>query len=123
MSFTKFNSVAKSPSSTFPTSLNVSLTSNEVVLDSTTGTVQALLFDSRTGVSASFESISGANGANTFTGRVDRAYHGATFAVYYSDRSSSLFTCNTAAVTQSLTANNYDAQGPEFLRLKNLGII
>jgi len=123
MAFQEFDSIVKDPNSTFPVNLNVSLTANEVVLDTTTGTAQALLFDARTGVSASFESISGASGSNTFTGRVDRAYHGATFAVYYSDRSSSLFTCNTAAATQSLTANSYDAQGPEFLRLKNLGII
>jgi len=42
---------------------------------------------------------------------VDPVYHGSTFAVIYSDRTSSLFTANTAGgstVAQSLTANGSD---------------
>lgn len=123
MSFQNFDSVVKNPNNTFPISLNLSLTSNNVVLDSTTGTVEALLFTARTTTTGLLCSISGANNGSNFTCRVDRAYHGDTFAVYYSDRSSSLFTCNTASVTQSLTPNSFNAQGPEFLRLNNLGYI
>lgn len=70
-----------------------------------------------------YVTISGDTGSGTFNARVDQAYHGSTITVYNNDRSSSIFTCNTATVTQSLTTNGYNSQGTEFTRLKNLGII
>ena len=73
-----------------------------------------------------------ASGNNTFatlsaaTGtilRVNTAHNGATFAVIYTDGSSSLFTCVTGAGTtaQSLTANGFDTTYPEIRRLVVLG--
>jgi len=55
------------------------------------------------------------------TFRVDRAYNGATFAVIYTDSSSTIFTCVTSTVAQSLTANNYDSVTPNIRRLVQLG--
>lgn len=55
------------------------------------------------------------------TFRVDRAHNGATFAVLYTDGSSTLFTCVTGTAAQSLTSNNFDTTYPEIRRLFVLG--
>lgn len=55
------------------------------------------------------------------TFRVDRAYNGSTFAVIYTDGTSTLFTCVTGTAAQSLTANGYDSVTPETRRLCVLG--
>jgi hypothetical protein len=67
-----------------------------------------------------FSTLSAATGT---TLRVDRAYNGTTFAVIYTDNTSSLFTCVTGAGTtsQSLTSNGYDTVTPEIRRLVVLG--
>jgi len=74
-----------------------------------------------------------ASGTNNFvtlsaskgtTFRVDRAHNGATFAVLYTDGSSTLFTCVTSygvATAQSLIANGFDTTYPEIRRLFVLG--
>jgi hypothetical protein len=55
------------------------------------------------------------------TFRVDRAYNGSTFAVIYTDNTSTLFTCVTSTSAQSLTANNFDSVTPDIRRLVVLG--
>ena len=68
-----------------------------------------------------FVTLSAATGT---TFRVDRAYNASTFAVVYTDGSSSIFTCSTAVaspVGQSLTANGFDSVIPEARRLWLLG--
>lgn len=65
-----------------------------------------------------FAAMSAATGT---TLRVDRAYSGSTFAVIYTDNTSSLFTCVTSTSAQSLTANNYDSVTPNIRRLVALG--
>jgi len=66
----------------------------------------------------SFVTLSAATGT---TFRVDRAHNGATFAVIYTDDSSTLFTCNTGTTAQSLTANGFDTTTPEIRREVLLG--
>lgn len=68
----------------------------------------------------SFATLSAATGT---TLRVDRAHNGATFAVIYTDDSSTLFTCVTGVTTtaQSLTANGFDTTTPEIRREVYLG--
>jgi hypothetical protein len=62
--------------------------------------------------------------ANTGTSfRVDRAYNGQTFAVIYTDGSSTLFTCVTGTTVQSLTSNGFDTTFPETRRKYLLGYI
>lgn len=56
--------------------------------------------------------------------RVDSAYQGVQFAVIYRDRTSSIFTANTAVVVpngQSLTFNGTESGYPNLRRLVNLG--
>lgn len=65
-----------------------------------------------------FAALSAATGT---TLRVDRAYSGSTFAVIYTDSSSTIFTCVTSTSAQSLTANNYDSVTPDIRRLVALG--
>jgi len=53
----------------------------------------------------------------------DRAYHGVQFAVIYRDRSSTLFTCNTATFNQTLVNNDYMTVTPNLRRLVSLGYV
>lgn len=85
--------------------------------------VRGIAFNSLTSPASGtgiFATLSAATG-NTL--RVDRAYRGSTFAVIYTDGSSTLFTCVTGAGTtsQSLTANGFDSVTPETRRLVQLG--
>jgi len=59
----------------------------------------------------------------SFTAKVDRAYNASAFAVIASNRSSTLFTCNTAVATQSLTANGFNTVTGETRRLASLGYL
>lgn len=72
------------------------------------------------GASGPFATLSAATGT---TLRVNTAHNGATFAVIYTDDSSTLFTCVTGATTtaQSLTANGFDTTTPEIRREVYLG--
>jgi len=67
-----------------------------------------------------FATLSAATGT---TFRVDRAYNGQTFAVIYTDNTSTLFTCVTGTAVQSLTANGFDTVIPETRRKYLLGYI
>ena len=58
--------------------------------------------------------------------RVDSAYQGVQFAVIYKNRTSSLFTANTAVVVpngQTLTDNGTETSYPNLRRLVNLGYL
>lgn len=83
--------------------------------------VQGLAFNTLTSPASGtgiFVTLSAALGT---TFRVDRAYNNATFAVIYTDESSSIFTCLTGTTQQSLTANGFDTSYPEVKRLWHLG--
>jgi len=67
-----------------------------------------------------FATLSAATGT---TFRVDRAYDKQTFAVIYTDGTSTLFTCVTGTTAQSLTANGFDTVIPETRRKYLLGYI
>lgn len=47
--------------------------------------------------------------------RVSRKYNGSQFALYFTDRSSTLFTVNTATALQTVvvSANGFDNRGPD----------
>jgi len=46
--------------------------------------------------------------------RVSKKYHGSKFALYFTDRSSTLFDVNTASTVQSiLSSNGFDNRGPD----------
>lgn len=69
---------------------------------------------------------SGVVGANSIRLRIDSAYDGARFAIIYKNRTSSLFTCNSAIVApalQTLTDNGAESVSPNIRRLAHLGYI
>jgi hypothetical protein len=72
------------------------------------------------GAAGAFATLSAATGT---TLRVNSAYNGSTFAVIYTDNSSTLFTCvtGTGTTAQTLTANGFDSVTPEVRRLFVLG--
>lgn len=106
------NTVAN-PNATFPTSLNLSLTSKSVALDIIGNNVKALLFaDATKTLTGILESLT----VNGCSFRVDRAYDGVQFAVLSADGSSSLFTCATGTASQTSTFNGFDTVGSEKLR-------
>ncbi len=47
--------------------------------------------------------------------RVEKRYHGSQFALYFTDRSSTLFTVNTGTTLQTVVAanNGFDNRGPD----------
>lgn len=95
-------------------------TNNEVILNTTTGFVSSfgtkvvtgILYNSITSASANV-TLSAGSGISF---QVNRAHHGQTFALYFSDRTTSLFTVNTGygvSTIQILTSGNgYDNRGP-----------
>lgn len=84
--------------------------------------VLGVAFNSLNGTATtSYQNLSVATGTVI---RVDRAHNGATFALLFTNHSSSLFTCVTASgmgTVQSLTANGFDTSYPEIRRLVTLG--
>jgi hypothetical protein len=86
--------------------------------------VRGLAFNALTspasGTGAWSVTLSAATGT---TFRVDRAYNGQTFAVIYTDNTSTLFTVVTGTAAQSLTANGFDTVIPETRRKYLLGYI
>lgn len=93
---------------------SLSGSNNQVILNSsgTYGgkTVAGLLYNEINGLSTGMVSLSVVSG---ITFRVDTKYHGSTFALYFTDRSSTLFTVNTAAANQNVTsAVTFDNRGP-----------
>jgi hypothetical protein len=86
--------------------------------------VRGIAFNALTSPASGTNSFATLSAATGTTLRVDRAYNGRTFAVIYTDGSSSLFTCVTGVsgtVAQSLTANGFDTTYPEIRRLFVLG--
>lgn len=86
--------------------------------------IYGVAFNSLTGANtAAFQNLSVATGTVI---NVDRAHNGKTFAVLFTDHSSSLFTCLTASgmgTVQSLTVNGFDTSYPEIRRLVTLGYL
>jgi hypothetical protein len=95
-------------------------TNNEVILNTTNGFVSSfgtkvvtgILYNSITSASANV-TLSAGSGISF---RVNRVHNGQTFALYFSDRTTSLFTVNTAygvSTIQILTSGNgYEHRGP-----------
>jgi len=85
--------------------------------------VRGIAFNALTSPASGTNSFATLSAATGTTLRVDRAYNGRTFAVIYTDGSSTLFTCVTGATTtaQSLTSNGFDTTYPETRRLFVLG--
>jgi hypothetical protein len=84
-------------------------------------TLVGILFNSIAGTSTATTTLSVSNNVQF---KVHPLYHGSTFAMYFSDRSTTLFTVNTATALQTgLTTNGFTARGPEELRKRLLGYI
>ena len=85
--------------------------------------VRGIAFNALTSPASGTNAFATLSAATGTTLRVDRAHNGATFAVIYTDGSSTLFTCVTGASTtaQSLTSNGFDTTYPEIRRLFVLG--
>jgi len=111
-----FDFEVSNPLATNPNSLNASLTSNSVTVDTFGTNANALLFEPATtllnGVLVSLT-------VNGTTLRVDTAYHGSLFAIA-SGRETSVFTVNSGSAAQTATYNGFDSVGPEDRRLWNL---
>lgn len=119
-----FSSTGLNPA---PLTFSLSAASNSVVLD-TVGTVSGktvsgIVFNGTTITSANsaLATLSAYNGTSF---KVARAYHGAQFAIIYTDRTSSLFTVNTGTSVQTLgTATTNEITYPELRRLWTLEYI
>ena len=75
-------------------------------------TVAGLLYNELSaGGATTMASLSVATGVSF---RVEKRYHGSQFALYFTDRSSTLFTVNTATTLQTVvvSANGFDNRGP-----------
>jgi hypothetical protein len=93
---------------------SLSGSNNQVILNSggTYGgkTIAGLLYNEISGLSTSMVSLSVVSG---ITFKVDTKYHGSTFALYFADRSSTLFTVNTAVANHYVTSDvTFDNRGP-----------
>lgn len=125
-----FSNIVMVASSQNPQSLVLSLSSpNNSVVSTTTSVVT---FSGKTVTGILFNEIAGAATASvTLTAaagvvfKVAPAYHGATFALYTSDRRTTTFTVNTALSTAQVTAAVWtaDNRGPVERRLHLLGYI
>jgi hypothetical protein len=73
----------------------------------------AILFNEIGGASTNLVTLSVARNIQF---RVSESYHGQIFALQYSDKSSSLFTVNTASALQTLTGTTFDVRGPNEIR-------
>jgi hypothetical protein len=109
-----FDVTSESPQQIGP---SLSGVSNSVILTQPTSAstysgkkVSGILYDYVAGASTASVSLSVVSGI-TFS--VSPLYHGQTFALYFTDRSSTLFTVNTATATQTVTgAITFDNRGP-----------
>lgn len=108
-----------------PSVLGYTLSSNgfKVSMDTLNATVCAkkvvgILFNGITNPVTNLVTLT----AGTVQFKVSRSYHGSTMALYFADRSTTLFTCNTALTTgQVLSAIGFGNRGPEEKRKHNLG--
>ena len=110
------NTVAN-PLAILPTSLNLSLTSKGVTIDSFGNQVSSILFDDTTKALTNILVGLTVHGCSI---RVDRAYDGVQFAVLSANGASTLFTCVTSTAAQTGTFNGFDTVGSEKLRIANL---
>ena len=112
-----FNTASENPPQLGP---SLSGANNEVILRTTSSvvsgkTVTGILYNSIEAAAANV-SLSANSGSNLLFD-VHSSYHGATFALYFSDRSTTLFTVNTATATQVLSGSiGYDNRGPNARR-------
>jgi hypothetical protein len=58
-----------------------------------------------------------------WTAKVDRAYNGSAFAIMAADRSSTIFTANTAVVGQTVTNNGFNTVTGQIRKLVYLGYV
>lgn len=106
----------------------LSASNNSVVLDtigvSFSGkTVAGILFNQEA-ANGNLVSLSAKSGTGNVIFRVAPNYHGETMALYFTDRSTTLFVCSTAILTQVVTSpNGFVARGPEEIRKRLLGYI
>lgn len=103
---------------------SLSADDNSVVMVTTGGTigdksVAGYLFNPVTPLTNQLVTLSA--GTNLF--KVDKAYNGSSMAVYFTDRSTTLFTVATATGAQTLGDNGFIARGPEEIRKRLLGYI
>jgi len=117
MPSTVFSNQVANPNATDPTSLNLSLTSNGVTIDSFGNQVNSILFND---TSKTLTGILVGLTVNGCTIRVDQAYNDVQFAVLSANGASTLFTCVTSTAAQTGTFNGFDTVGPEKIRMWNL---
>lgn len=112
-----FSNQVADPAATLPTSLNLSLTSNGVDLQTLGSNAKSLLFNAVSPLAGSTTTCSvTANSVKTVF-RVDNNYNGGVFALQLNDGTSYTFTLATATPNaQTLTFNDYDSVSPEKLR-------
>lgn len=118
--------VVGNPQATLPESINISLSSKNVVVESLAATVKYIAFNNTpVTLTGNYQTLSA--GGTTF--RVDTAYNGIQFAVINKDNTSLIFTAVTGTGTapsraiylaQTTTANDYNTVTFESLRLWNL---
>jgi len=101
---------------------SLSASNNGVVLQTLNGTlcgkaVVGILYNQVEAASANLVTLSAGN----ILFKLSRLYNGSEMAVSFSDRSSTLFTVNTAVPAQVLGAISYDNRGPNEIRKHNLG--
>lgn len=102
-----------------PQQIGVSLSgaNNSVILTKPTGSsiyggkvVSGILYNNISGATTASVTLSVVSGIQFM---VDPLYHGSTFALYFTDRSSTTFTVNTASAVQVVTQlPNFDNRGP-----------
>lgn len=115
------SNLVANPNSTSPVSLNLSLTSNGVNLQTIGSNVKALAFNAVSPLDSTTTVYSvTANGIRT-TFRADDAYDASSFALILNDGSSFTFTLNQGSPNgQTLTFNGFDTVTSEKIRLWNL---
>ena len=112
---------------------NYSLSTAGVALHIVGSNVESVAFNApRIGLTGTLVTLSantvasGVVGQNSIRLRLDSAYDGVQFAIIYKDRTSSLFTCNSATTSpalQTLTNNGNESVSPNIRRLSHLGYL
>lgn len=116
-----FNSMVANPAATNPVSLNLSLTSNGVILRQLGSNVGAILFNKETTLANTTTLITvTANGAATRFS-IDNNYDGKLFSILLSNGTAFEFTASISTpAVQTLTNAGYNSVSPEKLRRTNL---
>lgn len=109
-----FNTASQNPPQIGTLAPKLSSENNDVILVSTGvsyggKTVTGILYNQVAGTTASTITLSAGN----VIFMVDPKYHGSSFALYFADRSTTLFTVNTAATaSQVVGAFSFNNRGP-----------